>query len=95
MQVLELDGEKVAHYPYDYLCAKDYVTGKVGITENTYAVHHFNGSWLSRKNKFEDKLVVAVYKIFGEKNFRKIMRVFLKNRIKGACKKIKKTTKQK
>lgn len=33
--------------PKDYLCPKDYTTGKINITNNTLTIHHFNGSWLS------------------------------------------------
>ena len=29
----------------DYFCPKDYKTGKITITDNTYCIHHFAGSW--------------------------------------------------
>lgn len=45
--------------PYDYLCPKDFETKIVTITENTYVIHHFDGSWLSE----EDKLAA----VFAEK----------------------------
>ena len=32
-------------YPKDYFCPKDYWSGKIKCTENTYVIHHFNGSW--------------------------------------------------
>lgn len=31
--------------PSDYLCPKDYKTGKIFITDNTLCIHHFAGSW--------------------------------------------------
>ena len=93
LQKINACGEELAYYPADYFCAKDYVTGKVFISQNTCSIHHFNGSWLSTKNKFEDKLVVCVRKLFGEKIFRKIMRKFLLNRINDKCKSIKKQNK--
>ena len=31
--------------PTDYFSPKSYVTKKVAITENTYSIHHFAGSW--------------------------------------------------
>lgn len=37
----------VTIYPKEYFCPKDFLTHKVTITENTYAIHHFDGSWLS------------------------------------------------
>lgn len=33
-------------YPRDYFCPKDLTTRTLNITENTYAIHHFDGSWL-------------------------------------------------
>ena len=94
LQVLIADGEEIAYYPYDYFCAKDYVTGKVNKTENTHTVHHFNGSWLSSKNKREDKLVEGVYKLLGEKKFRKVMKWYLVRRVKSFAKKIKRHQKK-
>lgn len=32
-------------FPKDFFCPKDAKTLKVEITKNTYAIHHFNGSW--------------------------------------------------
>lgn len=32
-------------FPKDYFCPKDYKTGKITITDNTYYIHHFAGSW--------------------------------------------------
>lgn len=45
--------DNIAIYPIDYFCAKNYKTGEVSITENTFTVHHFAGSWLSRKEKIK------------------------------------------
>jgi mannosyltransferase OCH1-like enzyme len=38
--------------PHDYFCPKDVVTHKVFLTENTYAIHHFGGSWLSEEKRY-------------------------------------------
>lgn len=32
-------------FPSDYFCAKDTKTRKITITDNTYTIHHFDGSW--------------------------------------------------
>ena len=37
--------ENVKIYPKDYFCPKSWKTGKIEITKETYAIHHFNGSW--------------------------------------------------
>lgn len=38
--------------PHDYFCPKDIVSHEVFLTENTYAIHHFSGSWLSDEKKY-------------------------------------------
>ncbi|MBR1383484.1 MAG: glycosyl transferase [Ruminococcus sp.] len=37
--------------PKDYLCPKDNSTAITRITENTLVIHHFNGSWLTKKDR--------------------------------------------
>ena len=39
-------------YPKDYLCPKDLETKEVHITINTYAIHHFDGSWHSEEEHY-------------------------------------------
>lgn len=39
-------------FPKDYFCPKNRV-GKIELTENSYCIHHFNGSWMSPKLKFK------------------------------------------
>jgi len=46
----------IAVYPIDYFCAKDYRTGKIYKTENTYAIHHFSGSWLPWSEKIKSRI---------------------------------------
>lgn len=50
--------------PQDYLCPKDYSTGEIHSTENTLAIHHFNGSWVNEEDKYQLNL---------EKKFRKLI----------------------
>lgn len=40
-------------FPKDYFCPKDCISKEINITNNTYTVHHFDGSWLSEKEKQE------------------------------------------
>lgn len=37
--------------PNDYLCPKSYDTGEINLTENSYTIHHFNGSWKPKEAK--------------------------------------------
>ncbi|MGB3065727.1 glycosyltransferase family 32 protein [Sphingobacterium thalpophilum] len=59
-----------AIYPSEYFCPKSWKTQEINITTNTYCIHHFAGSWLpSRKkwNKYEFLL-----KLVGAKNFERL-----------------------
>ncbi len=37
--------------PREYFCPKDFFTKKLSITDNTVAIHHFDGSWMSEEDK--------------------------------------------
>lgn len=50
-------------YPMDYFCPKDTVTKKLTITNNTAAIHHFDGSWMPNDRKFVSRFT----EIFGFK----------------------------
>lgn len=39
-------------YPEDFFHAKSLITGKLNITENTYAIHHHTLLWVSKKTMF-------------------------------------------
>lgn len=52
-------------FPSDYFCAKDSITGEVKITDNTCTIHHFAGSWITRKNKINTKIDKTFFKLFG------------------------------
>jgi len=43
-------------FPCDYFYPKDFETGKTSITDNTYSIHHYDGSWLPEENKYYAKL---------------------------------------
>ncbi len=48
---LKLNGKKqtvagFTLYPQDFFCPKAHDTGIVHLSENSYAIHHFDGSWL-------------------------------------------------
>lgn len=58
---IQLDGEIInttdfTIYPFDYLCAKDWNTGKIYKTKNTYTIHHFAKSWQKRSTKIYGNL---------------------------------------
>jgi len=47
-------------FPFDYFCAKNYETGKISITNNTYTIHHFNSAWLPFFSKIRRKLTRTI-----------------------------------
>lgn len=49
-----INGE-FAVFPKDYFCPKSYLDGKIYLTDNTYTIHHFAGSWKS-ENPLLNKL---------------------------------------
>ncbi|GIJ97805.1 glycosyl transferase [Capnocytophaga stomatis] len=57
----------VTFYPSEYFCPKDYISGKIYITENTYCIHHFSGSWLPRSRKVKDTILRFIDALFGRK----------------------------
>lgn len=58
-------GNDVVLYPTEYFCPKDFLTGRTVITDNTHTVHHFDGSWLSKKARF----LLRIRRLAGEKNW--------------------------
>ena len=47
----------------DYLCPKDHETREIHITDNTYTIHHFDGSWKSQEELFSCELAKTLKKI--------------------------------
>ena len=50
-------------YPSEYFCPKDPDTGLVTLTENSYMIHHYDGSWLSKgmKKLYQEKQWLAMH----------------------------------
>lgn len=57
----------VVMYPHDYFCPKSWKTGKIELTENSYTIHHFDGSWLPKHHRAAIYLYRLFTKIVGEK----------------------------
>ncbi|GHU76616.1 glycosyl transferase [Spirochaetia bacterium] len=52
-------------YPTEYFCPKDFITGKINITANTYSIHHYDSSWFSDLDKFLINRRRKITGIFG------------------------------
>ena len=59
----------VTIYPYDYFCPKDWKTGNINITKNTYTIHHFSGSWLSAEEKLKIDIIQKYSKLYNKKGY--------------------------
>ena len=54
-KVQEVDGIKI--YPADYFASRETAQDIIPRTENSYTVHHYMGSWYTKKNKLKLKLL--------------------------------------
>jgi len=66
---LKISKNSLSIYSSSYFSAKDYSTGITRITENTYSIHHFSGSWLSEKEKKLTQETWDFYKKYENDNF--------------------------
>ena len=62
---LVLDGQKqtidgFTLYPTDWFCPKDWLTKQVNLTENSAAIHHFDGSWAGPSTRLKHSVMRAL-----------------------------------
>ncbi|WP_091822301.1 glycosyltransferase family 32 protein [Butyrivibrio sp. ob235] len=74
---LRLDGSRqtvgdVEIFPTDFFCPLNYATGRIEITENTFSIHHFDGSWKSGNSGFYTNLMRKLNRIFGEEKGKRV-----------------------
>lgn len=60
------DLKDVVFYPHEYFCPKDWQTGNIYVTDSTYTIHHFNGSWHTKKEKKQIEKKQELIKKYGE-----------------------------
>jgi len=48
---------QITMFPKDFFCPKSYLTGKIHLTENSYCIHHFSGSWQTPYKRFKLKII--------------------------------------
>ena len=58
-------------FPEDYFNPFDDPTGRLNLTENTYSIHWYAKSWMSKKAVLRSKLTRPLHRIFGKDAFRK------------------------
>ena len=50
-------------YECTYFSPKDYFSGKCKSTKNSYAIHHFDGTWDTKNKSFAKKMAKFIFKI--------------------------------
>ncbi|WP_296117107.1 glycosyltransferase family 32 protein [uncultured Eubacterium sp.] len=70
-------------FPKDFFSPKDLETKEITITDNTYVIHHFDGSWHSEEDRYVDKLTKKI-KVPGGSYLAKIIGVIKYRGIKSA-----------
>ena len=80
---LKLDGGKqtvqeMTIYPVEYFCPIDRDTCRLRITPNTYSIHHYTGSWLSKGDKIKIYLTDLFIKIGFYEYIRKVKKIIIK-----------------
>jgi len=73
----EYSKNKLIMFNQDLFCAKNYATGVIKTTKRTYSIHHFQGSWLSRKQKFFLFIKTKLINLLGVQTIETIIK-FLK-----------------
>ena len=63
-------------YPKEYFCPKDYKTGFINVTGNTYTIHYFLGSWLPKKEQKFLKLQEKLAKKYNANVAEKIVLIY-------------------
>jgi hypothetical protein len=74
-------------FPPDFFCAKNHGTGVVYKNENTYSIHHFAMSWISKKHTFFPNLKRKLMKFFGVGFISGLIRFFRLREIRATFRK--------
>lgn len=50
-------------YPVEYFAPKDYFTGRLRVTKNTYSIHHYDSTWFSQEEHKQRKYDLRIAKL--------------------------------
>lgn len=82
-QTVEFEGQSVTVFPCEYFAPIDYTTGVATVTENTYAMHLFAGSWVEKNSKMRDKFLRGVRYFFGKRIFNRFTQMYVDGCLKS------------
>lgn len=60
-------------YPQDYFCPFDDATGVLSISENTYTIHWYDKSWMSRGRILRNRISRIAHRVFGVQFLNKML----------------------
>lgn len=64
--------EDVPIFEREYFCGYDIFNNHYIISDKTYTVHHYSGSWLSKNEQVKAKIRKKISKIIGKSNYEKL-----------------------
>ena len=70
-------------FPRDFFCPKDYITRITTLTQNTYAIHHFDGSWLSEEDRYAAEICRKFIKVLPRKEAGYLAKFFAVVKFRG------------
>lgn len=50
-------------YPREYFAPKDYLTGRLHVTKNTYSIHHYDSTWFTEEEHAQRKRDLTVARL--------------------------------
>jgi hypothetical protein len=72
-QLFEYKDDSISIYSSDYFTAKSFSTGKITITNNTYCIHHFAGSWTDESDRQYYRKQYQIIEKYGENKFSELL----------------------
>lgn len=82
------DNKTLYMFPKDFFCAKNHGTGVIEKTQNTYSIHHFAMSWISKKHTFLPNIKRKLMTLFGVKFINRFIYLLGLRKIKKILKKL-------
>lgn len=61
--------------PQEYFSPMNYLTMQTNVTEKTYGIHHYKGTWKSDRERRKDQIQGIITRIIGEKNRKRLKKL--------------------
>ncbi len=70
-----IERDNVVVFPCDFFSPKSFLTGKIKLTPNSCAIHHFEATWLAPSQKAKQKARELIARILGENFLLKLISI--------------------